>query len=285
MEATATTRFSAATATIRSRATVPSSGADTLTGGAGSDTFSWSGGALSTSPPKIWSPTLRERALLAATSSYYPIPPGGAASSLKALSRRCRRSVPRLGFGGNGFTEVFYASSGSDTVLFADSNDNGVFDDADFAVRITGHQNLVRADFGATAFVTRLTNGSDTFTGGADNDTIFGLGGSDTISGGGGNDTIDGGDGSDTLNGNAGDDRLTGGNGTDTLNGDDGNDRLIGGNGTDTLNGGNGRDQITGDDGMIRSTEAPATTRCFPAATARQCLRRRRQRYARRGCG
>jgi hypothetical protein len=76
-----------------------------------------------------------------------------------------------------------------------------------------------------------LSENSDIFTAGPEDDVINGLGGNDQLHGDGGNDTIDGG---------AGDDALYGDDGNDVLLGRTGNDLLVGGTGTDTLIGGGG---------------------------------------------
>jgi Ca2+-binding RTX toxin-like protein len=91
------------------------------------------------------------------------------------------------------------------------------------------------------------TNGNDTLTGNAGNDTLIGGNGNDTLTGNAGNDTLIGGNGTDLLVGGAGDDLLDGGNGTDTLRGGLGNDTLTGGNGSDVFlfAAGEGTDTIT----------------------------------------
>jgi VCBS repeat-containing protein len=61
------------------------------------------------------------------------------------------------------------------------------------------------------------TRHSDTITGTAGDDRIFGENGNDTLNGGAGDDFIDGGNGSDLLSGGAGNDVLDGGNGQDTV--------------------------------------------------------------------
>jgi len=62
---------------------------------------------------------------------------------------------------------------------------------------------------------TYLTAGNDIYTGGAADETIFGLDGSDTINGAAGSDIIYGGLGNDTLDGGPGTDTLIGGAGND----------------------------------------------------------------------
>ena len=108
--------------------------ADTLTGGAGDDTFQWvvaDGDSTVAAQDQV---TAFEGAGAA----------GGDTLLLQAFpgNRRfvfegARPAMPALGaaigFGGNGFTEVFYAPDGADTVVFADTNDDGVLDAGDFA--------------------------------------------------------------------------------------------------------------------------------------------------------
>ena len=164
-----------------------------------------------------------------------------------------------LAFGNNDFMDVFYAFDGVDTILVADSDDDGVFDAEDFSVRLLGSHTLVQSDFGDTGFVTAGTDGNDVINGTPDDDTIIGLGGRDTISGRDGNDVIEGGDGADVLNGNAGNDSLEGQRGNDELNGGAGRDFITGEEGNDTihgggddnsvLSGGDGDDAVFGDDG------------------------------------
>ena len=88
--------------------------------------------------------------------------------------------------------------------------------------------------------------GSQTFTGGAGDDTLSGGDGDDTLIGGAGDDTLDGGDQKDVLEGGAGDDLLKGGRQNDTLDGGAGDDVLKGGQGKDTLGGGEGDDILVG---------------------------------------
>lgn len=68
------------------------------------------------------------------------------------------------------------------------------------------------------------TAGANKLNGGAEDDTIFGLGGNDTLRGAGGYDVLLGGDGNDSLSGGALDDFLIGGAGNDTIDGGTGDD-------------------------------------------------------------
>ncbi|SPF80261.1 beta strand repeat-containing protein [Pseudoprimorskyibacter insulae] len=104
------------------------------------------------------------------------------------------------------------------------------------------------------------TEGDDLIVGGAQGDTIDGLGGNDTIEGGGGNDSLLGSTGDDRLEGDAGNDTLRGGAGRDRLQGGDGNDLLDASGGDVASNGwgdyirpGLGQDTIVGHEGLYNS--------------------------------
>ncbi|MHA6326466.1 calcium-binding protein [Roseivivax sp. CAU 1753] len=101
------------------------------------------------------------------------------------------------------------------------------------------------------------STGNDTLETGSGNDTITGRGGSDVISGGAGRDNINGGIGADTLLGGDAEDTISGldgydvidgGAGADSLMGNAGADQIQGGAGADTLIGGNAADQLRGGD-------------------------------------
>lgn len=85
--------------------------------------------------------------------------------------------------------------------------------------------------------------------GGYADEVLHGTDGADSLSGLAGNDTMYGNDGADTLSGRTGDDSIRRGSDEDTLNGDSGNDWIEGGLGDDTVNGGDGADRIMGNDG------------------------------------
>lgn len=83
-----------------------------------------------------------------------------------------------------------------------------------------------------------------TQAGGADGDTLMGVGVADVMAGGAGNDRIFGSDGADRLDGEDGEDSLSGGLGVDTLSGGLGDDVLESGGGLDVMNGGAGDDLL-----------------------------------------
>ena len=91
--------------------------------------------------------------------------------------------------------------------------------------------------------------GWDLLYGGTGNDTIAGGAGKDWLEGGEGDDELEGGEGADVLSGGAGNDTLRGGTGADTLAGHEGDDELHGGDGGDWLAGGEGADTIDGGSG------------------------------------
>lgn len=120
-------------------------------------------------------------------------------------------------------------------------------------------------DIGLTITGTNATN--ETLHGTESADIIHAAGGGDTVYGHYGDDIIDGGTGKNILYGGMGSDIITGGSGIDTIYGDGtslpytvvdgddvldggaGNDYLDGGEGSDILRGGKGVDQINAGDG------------------------------------
>ena len=86
----------------------------------------------------------------------------------------------------------------------------------------------------------------DTFIGSANDDWFEGGAGNDVMTGGAGADVLTGDDGDDILYGDSGDDTLQGGEGADTLYGGDGDDDLQGLSGDDILDGGAGDDSLVG---------------------------------------
>jgi Ca2+-binding RTX toxin-like protein len=220
--------------------------ADTLTGGAGADRFTWRVGATGSTAVA----TDRVTDFEAGDTLQLLLDFG---SQSRLVYRGALGSAPTVGaalaFGGDGFIDVFHFTSGGDTYVIADSDDDGVYDADDFTVVLTGIQALTRTSFGTTDFVTAGTNGNNVINGTAAIDTIFGLGGNDVINGFGGNDAIEGGAGADVLDGGDGNDRVEGGLGNDVINGGAGRDNLVGEEGNDVVNGGIGNDNVSGGDG------------------------------------
>lgn len=86
----------------------------------------------------------------------------------------------------------------------------------------------------------------DSLTGSDDPNVMFGRPGADSISGLGGADTVFGDEDADTLNGNTGADRIEGGPGADVVRGGQGDDVVSGGDGNDFIAGDRGSDTLTG---------------------------------------
>ena len=187
-------------------------GSDVLTGGAGNDGFEWNpfdgtSTAAATDAVTDFQGAGNSVGDTLEFVSFFPAVRftfGGRLTTMPALGSP-------IGTSGDSLAAVFYAFSGGNTFVFADTNDNGTYDADDFTVRLSGRHNLVQSDFGSTQFVIAGTNGPDTINGTPGNDTILALGGNDTVNGRGGDDVIEGDDGSDTLNGNDGVDRIEGG--------------------------------------------------------------------------
>lgn len=108
------------------------------------------------------------------------------------------------------------------------------------------------------------TAGDDVLAGTALDDKIHGAGGADVMNGYNGDDYLQGGtevasDGADQVYGGGGNDTLLGGAGADLLEGGDGDDLLDGGTGDDTLRDYNGASTLrggTGNDTIVMATDA-----------------------------
>ena len=137
--------------------------------------------------------------------------------------------------------------------------------------------------------VINLTSANDTYTIGAGNFTINGLGGddtittgngsnivntsdgNDTITTGSGNDTINGGGGNNTINAGAGINSVTTGGGNDTITTGAGNDTIVSGSGNDIINAGSGTDIITsgaGNDSIAVGVDSVLDTVVFGSTAA-----------------
>jgi hypothetical protein len=88
---------------------------------------------------------------------------------------------------------------------------------------------------------------ANNYTGGGDDDHLYGGDGNDTLSGVAGDDYLEGNEGTDTLSGGVGDDALYGQEGEDVIRGGNDRDLLVGGVGQDHLYGGSENDNLYGD--------------------------------------
>jgi Ca2+-binding RTX toxin-like protein len=203
-------------------------GNDTLTGGAGTDTF------------VFWS---QDNDFSTDTVTDFAVGVNG--DHIQLPTNRFSNYT----FGSNPFLtgHVRLVTSGADTLVQIDLDGaagSGTFQTAAILSNVN-QANLVAANFfdvnNINSFapnVTAGTAGADTFSGGSGADVYDGLGGNDSISGNDGNDVLYGSGGNDTLQGGNGDDTLYGGAGADTLVGGAGNDFMDGGLITDSNIGG-----------------------------------------------
>ena len=140
--------------------------------------------------------------------------------------------------------DSLYGGAGSDTVTGLegfDLIDGGA--DGDYLQGNAGNDTVFGGD-GPDTLEGGI--GFDSLFGGAGDDRMLGLAGFDTLAGNGGNDLIAGNEGNDVLNGGAGRDTLDGGIGADILDGEDGADIMRGKGGPDLLEGGAGNDTLLG---------------------------------------
>ncbi|MEQ1809225.1 MAG: M10 family metallopeptidase C-terminal domain-containing protein [Terricaulis sp.] len=183
--------------------------------------------------------------------------------------------------GGNGYDFVYFTGAGNFVIDAGAAGLEWLFS--------SGGNDTINAATQTTGIVVYAAGGGDTVTGGAGADVIFGQDGNDILVGGGQNDTLWGEAGADQLSGGDGDDTLiadiadtlvSGGNGYDFvyvtgagnfsinagasgvewIRGLDGNDTLngashvtaftaYGGNGADTITGGSAGDVLFGEGG------------------------------------
>ncbi|WP_162249990.1 calcium-binding protein [Methylobacterium sp. Leaf456] len=191
-------------------------GADMVTGGAGTDTLRFISGRVSQTDASLGRLSSVEIIDVTSTSGTASFQVGAAAVgqadgdrlTLFGGTKDLFLDTSAVGKAGTVVTETY------GTVTLRTSVDNAVTVSDKVGGRVIGGERR------------------DTITGGAQADVLTGAGGDDRIVGGAGNDTLDGGAGDDILDGGLGKDVLTGGDGNDTL-------LLAGG---DTATGGAGSD-------------------------------------------
>ena len=194
------------------------SGDDTLTGGAGADTF-------------VFDPNHGNDVVTDFTNGEDLI-------DLSEFSTISGFSDLTVTSDENGVT-IDLTAHGGGTVLLQ-GFDIGDLDAEDFLFRDTQAEPVL--DGGGTS-------GDEALWADDDGDRLDGGEGNDVLYGGAGNDWLVGGAGDDVLGGEAGDDIMLGWDGDDTLYGGAGDDWLVGGKGDDTLHGGDGDDMLDSGDG------------------------------------
>ncbi|QRE78352.1 type I secretion C-terminal target domain-containing protein (plasmid) [Methylobacterium aquaticum] len=224
-------------------------GIDTLSGGAGRDTYRVSGYTAYYDPTNLKTDIITD----------FAVGDNGDSLDLSNVTSYLDGWTQ----GTNPFTSGYLrvVADGADTLLQMDRDGNGTSYGWLSLVRLQGvapssltvanfNNGYAPNDVGITATGTSTneridgSNSRDTLSGGAGNDTLYGNDGADSLSGGTGNDYLSGGNGNDTLSGGDGRDTLYGEAGNDSLDGGSGNDTLYGGTGNDTLNGGTGDDYL-----------------------------------------
>ncbi|SFD68936.1 DUF4214 domain-containing protein [Massilia yuzhufengensis] len=209
-----------------------------ITGGAGSDTYTFNSG---------------ERWPLVTITDFQ----GGAGGDVLELFSFSYSLLPGNPFGAAGHARLVQDGS---RVLFQFDVD-GAAGPKDMATRIVFENMSVasftadnftdgaRPDGAATGLTLAGTPGNDTLQGGRLDDTLRGNGGNDILYGNAGADLLQGEDGNDNLYSGDGADRLEGGAGADYLDGEDGDDELLGGAGNDILSDSRGNNILRGGDG------------------------------------
>ncbi len=166
---------------------------DTITGGAGDDTFTFASAIGLTNADSV---------------------DGGAGTDTVSL------------IGNNAFAASNYFDNVSNIETIALSNSTT-------AMNITTLDTLVAASATLTLSLSNAVVGNLTFNGSAETNGAFAItggGGNDVITGGSGNDTLAGGTGNDTLSGGAGNDTLSSDSGIDNFSGESGADNITLGN-------------------------------------------------------
>jgi Ca2+-binding RTX toxin-like protein len=124
---------------------------------------------------------------------------------------------------------------------------------------------------GAGDFSINGLGGDDTITTGSGNNTVTTVGGNDTITTGAGADTILAGDGNNTVNAGDGVNSVTTGVGNDTITTGSGNDTIDSGAGGDIISSGAGADHIlsgAGNDSIDLGTDSAIDTVVFASTAA-----------------
>ena len=130
--------------------------------------------------------------------------------------------------------EFFEGGAGNDTLDGGPGLDIAGYQGSSASVTVNLNTGSASDGYGGTDKLINIegidgSNNSDTLTGDAAANFIFGNYGNDTLTGNEGNDTLDGGPGDDIFYGGAGNDSMLGGAGADDFFADAGNDTIDGG--------------------------------------------------------
>ncbi|MFW9261871.1 beta strand repeat-containing protein [Nostoc sp. CALU 546] len=226
----------------------------TVDGGAGNDTLSFSYSSATTGITSTFNPTTNITVI----------------SSTADTTVFSYKNIEQLNITGTDYDDYLVGSNGNDTLRSGNGNDtiDGGAGDDFLDISLSTGNHLLNGGNGNDSlqalsydydefgnFVSGSISGDNTLNGGAGNDYL-------DVSGSTGNNLLNGGDGNDILNASGtGNNLLYGGDGNDILNasgtgnnllyGGDGNDSLIasGASGNNTVNGGNGDDTLRGGSG------------------------------------
>jgi len=178
------------------------SATDTLTGGAGADTFEFRAGTLGkTTGSRDF---ITDFATGTDKLDFSQIDANSGSAGMDVGFR----FIADAAFDGRvGLLHTLYDASRDRTIVEGDTNGDKV---ADFGVELSGKLSLSTADMTANSVIvsTNVTGdgNANTLTGGPGDDTLSGLGGNDTLIGNDGNDMLDGGTEADRMAGGRGDD-------------------------------------------------------------------------------
>ncbi len=239
----------------------------TLSGGAGQDTFRFSGNVgydLQYNPSALHVDVVTDFQTgaggdvldLSGLEYYYGSFPSNANPFTTGYAQFVQSGadtllqVDKSGTGGtSGWVTVLTLQNTTATAFTADNITQGWNPQGTAGALISGDDNNNTFNGGVNNDTLQGNGGNDTLYGGYGDDTLQGGTGNNSLRGDDGNDSLDGGAGNDTLYDTAGDNTLLGGAGNDSLTVGAGNDSLDGGAGSDTLSGSAGADTLLGGDG------------------------------------
>lgn len=176
---------------------------------------------------------------------------GGSVAALQQVVASVTQDASTVATANAAATPASPAPNGSTTINLTSANDTYTIGAGNFSINGLG--------------------GDDTITTGDGNNTVTTVTGNDTITTGAGNDTINGGDGNNTINAGGGVNTVNTGTGNDTITTGAGNDLIVSGAGNDILTAGAGSDTVTsgaGNDSIALGVDSAVDTAFFAATAA-----------------